>query len=713
MASFVHQLAQELDVKATSVEAAIGLLDEGATVPFIARYRKERTGGLTDDHLRTLNERLIYLRALDDRRQTILDQIKSQGKLTDRLARDIQSATTKSELEDLYLPFRPKRRTKGQAAIEAGLEPLAKRLFKDQNLDPAAVAEAFRNPDADYGTAEEVLDGAQFILMEHLAERATILAECRRLMQRSAMVTAVLVKGKEQAGAKFADYFNYHEPLGRIPSHRALAVFRAKREGVLRLSLQAEGGQEVIARHLRFRDQGRPGDAWLGRVIEQTWRQKVRPHLETELLGDLRERADDDAIRVFAVNLKDLLLAAPAGARRVMGLDPGLRTGVKWVVVDETGKLLDHGVIFPHVPKREWSQSKQRLERLIEQHRVSLVSIGNGTGSRETDQLVAELEREHPQLGFQRAMVSEAGASVYSASALAAEEFPDLDVSYRGAVSIARRIQDPLAELVKIDPKSIGVGQYQHDVNQTKLANRLAEVVEDCVNAVGVDANTASAALLTHVSGLNKTLAQNLVTYRDQHGAFTHRRQLLDIPRFGARTFELAAGFLRIQGGNQPLDASAVHPESYPLVDHIADSCGLSLQQLIGNTSVLQSIKAQDFVGPNWGLPTIQDVLSELDKPGRDPRPEFKTAEFKAGVETIDDLENGMRLEGVVTNVTHFGAFVDVGVHQDGLVHISQMANHFVRDPHEVVKAGDVVQVRVESVDLARRRIALSMKTVG
>ncbi len=714
----VQQIANELAVAASSVQAAIALLDEGATVPFIARYRKEQTGGLSDDHLRVLSDRLVYLRALDERKQSIIEQIKSQGLLTDDLLNQLNRTNTKTELEDLYLPYKPKRRTKGQKAIEAGLEPLAKKLFADQQLNPAIEAKPFVNAELGYGQVDEVLKGAQAILIERLSERAAIIAECRRMTKQRGLLVAKVAKGKEEEGRKFSDYFEYQEAIGKIPSHRALAIFRANREGILKISIQLNvpksspnPGEDIIARHLKFQDRDRAGDAWMSQVIDQTWRLKIRPHLETEFLGELRERSEAEAIDVFAFNLKDLLLAAPAGARRVMGLDPGLRTGVKLVVVDETGQLLGHAVIFPHVPKREWTQAKETLVALIKKYSVSLICVGNGTGGRETDQLIAEVELENPELDVEHVMVSESGASVYSASALAADEFPNLDVSYRGAVSIARRVQDPLAELVKIDPKSIGVGQYQHDVNQNQLAARLDAVVEDCVNAVGVDVNTASVALLTHVSGLNKTLAQNLVDLRNEQGAFRNRKQLMHIPRFGQRTFELAAGFLRIRGGNQPLDSSAVHPESYQLVDRIAESCGSSLKQLIGNSNVLKKLNAQEFVNANSGLPTVLDVINELDKPGRDPRPSFVTATFSAGITDIKNLKSGLRLEGVVTNVTHFGAFVDIGVHQDGLVHISQLADHFVKDPRDVVKTGDVVQVRVESVDIERRRIALSMKS--
>jgi len=721
MSQIINQIAQELNAQPNQVSAAVQLLDDGATVPFVARYRKEATGGLDDTQLRTLEQRLGYLREMEDRRQTILHSIEEQGKLSDALRRQILEADSKTRLEDLYLPYRPKRRTKGQIAIEAGLEPLAERLLADPSLDPIQEATAFINADAGIADAKAALDGAKFILMERFAEDAELLGKLRDHLTRHCALESRMVAGQEQVGAKFSDYFSYSEALARIPSHRALALLRGRNEGVLQLGLnpapQAEeegAGQrqmeELIAGHLGLQFRNRPGDAWLATVVQWTWRVKLALQLETELIGQLRERAEADAIQVFAHNLKDLLMAAPAGGKATLGLDPGLRTGVKVAVVDGNSKLLETATIYPHVPQKQWDKSLHTLAQLCQRHRVGLISIGNGTASRETDKLAAELIKLHPELKLTKIMVSEAGASVYSASELAAAEFPELDVSLRGAVSIARRLQDPLAELVKIDPKSIGVGQYQHDVNQSQLARQLDAVVEDCVNAVGVDVNTASAPLLARVSGLSRTLAQNVVGYRDEHGSFQSRSELKKVPRLGPKAFEQCAGFMRIRGGKNPLDASAVHPEAYPLVKRILTDTGLPVAQLIGNSQLLAGLEPQRFTDETFGVPTVRDILRELDKPGRDPRPDFKTATFKEGVETLADLTEGMVLEGVVTNVTNFGAFVDIGVHQDGLVHISALTDRFVSDPREVVKAGDIVKVKVLQVDLPRKRIGLTMR---
>lgn len=712
-----ERLAEELGAREAQVSAAVGLLDEGATVPFIARYRKEVTGGLDDTQLRTLEERLRYLRELEERRSTVLDSIREQGKLTGELEQSILAAQTKQTLEDLYTPYKPKRRTKAQIAREAGLEPLALGLLADPALDPET--EAAKYVDADKGVADvkAALDGARQILMEKLAEDAELIGELREFLWEQGMLGSRVVAGKEGEGAKFADYFAYHEPIKKVPSHRALALFRGRNEGVLNVDLDVpvEEGHEHpcvarIARSAGIEYRGRAADAWLRETAVWTWKLKVHTKLEVDLKLRLREAAEEEAIKVFAKNLRDLLLAAPAGPRATLGLDPGLRTGVKVAVVDQTGKLVDTATIYPHAPRNQWDQSLAVLAVLAQKHNVELVAIGNGTASRETDKLAAELIKRHPQLKLQKLVVSEAGASVYSASELAAQEFPELDVSLRGAVSIARRLQDPLAELVKIEPKSIGVGQYQHDVNQSQLARSLDAVVEDCVNAVGVDVNTASAALLTRVSGLNASLAKNVVAFREAHGAFRDRRQLMQVPRLGEKAFEQAAGFLRIMHGDNPLDASAVHPEAYPVVERIAAKSGRELRTLIGDSGFLKGLKPQDYTDERFGVPTVTDILKELDKPGRDPRPEFKTAEFREGVEDLKDLEPGMLLEGVVTNVTNFGAFVDIGVHHDGLVHISALAEKFVKDPREVVKAGDVVKVKVLEVDLNRRRIALTMR---
>ena len=723
MQSIASRIASELQVGENQVTAAIQLLDEGATVPFISRYRKEVTGGLDDTQMRSLEERLNYIRELEDRRKSILASIEEQGKLTPELKQAINLAETKTRLEDLYLPFKVKRRTKGQIAIEAGLEPLADSLYSDPSQNPEQTAAAFVNPELGIADTKAALDGAKFILMERFSEDAELLGRLRQFMSDEANITAALVSGKdkepgkEQAAAKFKDYFEHSEPLNSTPSHRALAMFRARREGFIsiRVDLITEEGlghpcESMIARQVKIENLGRPADEWLAEVVRWTWRIKLHTHLETDLLGSLRERADLDAINVFSINLKDLILAAPAGQKATIGLDPGLRTGVKVAVVDSTGKLLDHTAIFPTAPQRKTHEAEAILTHFCEKYQVQLIAIGNGTGSRETESFVLDMLKNNKALKAQAVMVNEAGASIYSASEFAAKEFPDLDVTIRGAVSIARRLQDPLAELVKIDPKSIGVGQYQHDVSQVKLARSLDTVIEDCVNAVGVEVNTASSALLRRVSGLSQTIADNIVDYRDQQGAFKSREQLKLVSRFGERTFEQAAGFLRIANADNPLDASAVHPETYSVVERIAEANKTTQQALVGNSQLLRKLDPANYVDTQFGLPTITDILSELDKPGRDPRPEFKTATFREGIETIKDLAPAMLLEGVVTNVTNFGAFVDVGVHQDGLVHISAIANRFVKDPHEVVKTGDIVKVKVMEVDVARKRIALSMR---
>lgn len=708
-------IAEELKVKVSQVETAILLLDEGATVPFIARYRKEATGGLDDGQLRYLSERLLYLRELDERRSVVIESIREQGKLTPELENSILAADTKTRLEDLYLPFRPKRRTKAQLAIEAGLEPLAQALWKDPALDPEEQAKQFLNPEAGIADTAAALEGARHILMEHFAEDADLINELREYLWQHAVIQSTGSSKKKEAISKFSDYFNYSEAIKKIPSHRALALFRGRRESVLQVSLtlpeaDALYGENKVAHHFNVENKGRLADSWLLDTVRMTWKIKLFTKLELELMTRLRELADEEAIKVFSRNLRDLLLAAPAGPRVTIGLDPGIRTGVKVVAVDATGKLLDYSVIFPFAPQNEWHQSIADLAKLVVKHQVNLISIGNGTGSRETERLVSDLIKMYPDLNLSKIVVSEAGASVYSASELAAKEFPDLDVTLRGAVSIARRVQDPLAELVKIEAKAIGVGQYQHDVNQTRLARCLEGVVEDCVNAVGVDINTASAALLSHVSGLNEALAKNIVQYRDEHGAFKNRNQLKEVNRMGEKAFQQAAGFLRIMQGENPLDASCVHPEAYPLVERIVADQQLDILQLIGNKKALESVNAEKYADENYGLPTIKDILRELEKPGRDPRPEFKTAQFKEGVEQISDLEEGMILEGVVSNVTNFGAFVDIGVHQDGLVHISAMTNKFITDPRAVVKAGDIITVKVVEIDKERKRIGLSMK---
>ena len=717
MLAVAAMIAQELNAKVSQVETAIRLLDDGATVPFIARYRKEATAGLDDTQLRLIAERLHYLRDLDERRVLVLQTIREQDKLTKELERAILSADTKTRLEDLYLPYRPKRRTKALLAKEAGLEPLAQALLQNPALIPEIYAAEFVNPEAGIDSASAALEGARQILMELFAEDADLLNELRHYLWQHVVLTSVGVKNKAKdkkgIASKFADYFSYAEPINKIPSHRALALFRGRRESVLQLSLSlpdATYGEQRIASYFKITEQQRPADSWLMETIRMTWKAKLFTKLELELFSRLRELADEEAIHVFACNLRDLLLAAPAGPQITIGLDPGIRTGVKVVVVDITGKLLDYTTVFPLAPQNEWHQAIAALAKLAAKYHVNLISIGNGTGSRETERLVADMIKMYPDLKLAKVMVSEAGASVYSASELAAKEFPDLDVTLRGAVSIARRLQDPLAELVKIEPKSIGVGQYQHDVNQSRLARCLEGVVEDCVNAVGVDVNTASVALLMHVSGLNEPLAKNLVQYRDEHGAFINREQIKNVARMGEKTFQQAAGFLRIMNGDNPLDASCVHPEAYPLVERILADKGVDIRQTIGNREVLRSVNAAEYIDEQYGLPTVNDILLELEKPGRDPRPEFKTASFKEGIEDISHLQAGMILEGVVSNVTNFGAFVDIGVHQDGLVHISAMTNRFITDPRAIVKAGDVVTVKVVEVDKERRRISLTMR---
>ena len=711
-----QKIATELNVRSEQVNAAIALLDEGSTVPFISRYRKEATGGLDDLQLRDLELRLRYLREMDDRVETIVASIKEQEKLTPALEKQIRNAETKTELEDLYLPYKKKRRTKAMIAIEAGLEPLADKLFADPTLDPQAQATEFIGEG--FEDTKAALDGARDILMERFSEDAALMGRLRNhLWDNGELRSSVVEKNKADA-AKFTDYFDYSERLNKIPSHRALAVFRGRKEGFLSVEIGSAGLESgatdpcegMVATHFGIENKGRLADKWLSEVITWTWRIKLIYRLETDLLGQLREQSDDEAIRVFTENMKAILLAPPAGNKVTLGLDPGLRTGVKVCVVDHTGKFIEDTAIYPHQPRNQWDESISVLAKLAKKHGVELIAIGNGTASRETDKLVGDLIKLHKELKLDKAMVSEAGASVYSASDIAREEFPDLDVTVRGAISIARRLQDPLAELVKLDPKSIGVGQYQHDVSQFKLGQSLNTVVEDCVNAVGVDVNMASAALLKQVSGLSSSIANNIVEYRNQHGEFKNRRDLKEVPRFGAKSYEQAAGFLRIVNGDNPLDASAVHPESYSVVKKIGSANKKKITEMMGDHSFLSQLNPADYTDEKFGLPTVTDILAELEKPGRDPRPEFKTAEFKDGVESMKDLKAGMRLEGVITNVTNFGAFVDVGVHQDGLVHISALSNHFVKDPHTVVKTGDVVKVKVMEVDLQRKRIALTMR---
>ncbi|WP_417520508.1 Tex family protein [Marinobacter sp.] len=720
MNSIFRRIADELGVREQQVNATVALLDEGSTVPFIARYRKEVTGSLDDSQLRTLEERLRYLRELEDRRGTILKSIEEQGKLTDELRDNIQDADTKNRLEDLYLPYKPKRRTKAQIAREAGLEPLADSLYNDPTQDPDSIAKGYINADAGVADTKAALDGARYILMERFAEDAELLGELRDFIWQQGQLKVTVIEGKENEGAKFRDYFDHVEPLKKVPSHRALAILRGRNEGVLSYTLvvgdadedrrQPHPAEQRIAARYNIRDKGRAADKWLSEVVRWTWRVKLSTQIETDLMAQVREAAETEAINVFAANLKDLLLLAPAGPRPTLGLDPGLRTGVKVAVIDGTGQVVGHGSIFPHAPKNQWDSSIEKLAAWCREYRIELVAIGNGTASRETEKLVGDLSKRYPELKLARIVVSESGASIYSASEFASKELPDLDVTIRGAVSIARRLQDPLAELVKIEPKSIGVGQYQHDVSQVQLSRSLDAVVEDCVNGVGVDLNTASAPLLSRVSGLNHTIAQNIIEYRNQNGVFRNRKQLLKVARLGNRTFEQAAGFLRIASGENALDRSSVHPEAYGIVEAIAAKNNRKVEGIIGDAAFLRGLNPQDYVTDQFGLPTIRDILSELEKPGRDPRPEFRFASFEDGVETLGDLVPGMILEGSVTNVTNFGAFVDIGVHQDGLVHISALSHTFVKDPREVVKAGDIVKVKVMEVDIPRKRIALTMR---
>jgi len=719
MTSIVQQIAKELEVKLPQVEAAINLLDEGATVPFIARYRKEKTQGLTDTHLRQLEQRLQYLRELEDRRVVILKNIEQQSLLTDALKQQILSADSKTRLEDLYLPFKPKRRTKGQIAIEAGIKPLADKLLVDLSLHPEKEAQGYINPSLGFSEVSEVLAGASAILIEQLAEQAELILAIRNYLQKYAFLTSKVVKTKQKEATKYKDYFEHSEKFNSVPSHRALAMFRGKNEGFLRLALTAspqreiplkDDGERLIREHLNLILNSQPAASFLREMITQAWKQKLLPTLETEFFGQLKEIAEKSAIGVFANNLKDLLMAAPAGDKVTLALDPGLRTGCKLAVVDATGKLLHTSTIFPHEPQNNWDKSVRTLVNLVRQHKVELIAIGNGTASRETDKLAGEAIKSLDGLAVKKIIVSEAGASVYSASELAANEFPDVDVSLRGAISIGRRLQDPMAELVKIEPKSIGVGQYQHDVSQSALSRTLEGVVEDCVNAVGVDLNSASVALLSKIAGLNKTIATNIVTYRNEHGKFKDRKTLLKVARLGPKAFEQAAGFLRITDGTNPIERSGVHPETYPLVEDICQQLNASIDDIIGNETMVATVNSNSFSGGEFGELTINDVLAELAKPGRDPRGDFKTASFKAGVETIADLKEGMILEGVISNVANFGAFVDVGVHQDGLVHISALTNKFVSDPRDVVKAGDIVKVKVTEVDVTRKRISLTMR---
>ncbi|GAB3106020.1 Tex family protein [Streptomyces calidiresistens] len=714
------RIAEELAVAEGQVVAAVGLLDGGATVPFVARYRKEATGGLDDAQLRTLEERLRYLRELEERRTAILESIREQGKLDEALETAIRAAETKARLEDIYLPFKPKRRTKAQIAREAGLEPLADGLLTDPSVEPTAAAAAFVDAERGVPDVDAALAGARSILVERFGEDADLIGELRERMWNRGRLIARVRPGKEEAGAKYSDYFDVAERVAELPSHRALAMFRGEKEDILDLALEPEAGEDgepesaayerAVAHRFGIVDRGRPGDTWLAETVRWAWRTRILVHLGIDLRSRLRAAAEDAAVGVFAANLRDLLLAAPAGTRAVLGLDPGLRTGVKVAVVDATGKVVDTDTVYPHAPQRKWDQALERLGELAARHRVELVAIGNGTASRETDRLAADLIARHPELNLTKTLVSEAGASVYSASAFASRELPELDVSLRGAVSIARRLQDPLAELVKIDPKSIGVGQYQHDLSETKLSRSLDAVVEDCVNGVGVEVNTASAPLLARVSGIGSGLAENIVAHRDENGPFRSRKELRNVARLGPKAFEQCAGFLRVRGGEDPLDASSVHPEAYPVVRRIAERTGTDVAGLIGNTAVLRGLRPEDFTDDTFGVPTVTDILRELEKPGRDPRPAFRTARFKEGVEKIGDLEPGMVLEGVVSNVAAFGAFVDIGVHQDGLVHVSAMSEKFVSDPREVVKPGDVVRVRVLDVDIPRKRISLTLR---
>lgn len=713
--NIVQKIAAELSIKSQQVDAVIELLDGGATVPFISRYRKEATGGLDDTQLRLFQERLGYLRELQERRTTILKSISEQGKLTAELEKSILETDNKSTLEDLYLPYKPKRRTKAQIAREAGLEPLATTLLEDPSQHPEQLAASYLNVENGIATVKDALDGARQILMEVFSEHAGLLGSLRQYVWDHGALKSEVIAGKEVEGNKFTDYFAYTEPVKKVPSHRALAILRGQREEILYMNLvltdeQTSHCQSEVQQCFGVVDKKRPADAWLVETVNMTWRIRIFLKIELDLLMQLRLAAEEEAIKVFSNNLKHLLMAAPAGPHVTLALDPGLRTGVKAVVIDSTGKLLANTTIFPHAPRNDWEASLKTLHQLCIEHNVSLISIGNGTASRETDKLVLDLKKKYPNLQLTSIVVSEAGASVYSASELAAKEFPSLDVTYRGAVSIGRRLQDPLAELIKIDPKSIGVGQYQHDVNQVRLSRALRSVMEDCVNAVGVDINTASVPLLACIAGLNETVAGNIVAYREQHGAFKNRSQLKKIPRLGDKAFEQSAGFLRIANGDNPLDASAVHPEAYTIVESILNKQGKGIKEIVGNTAVIRSLRPADYITPQFGLPTVTDILRELEKPGRDPRPEFKTAVFKEGIETLKDLTAGMILEGVVTNVANFGAFVDIGVHQDGLVHISMLADRFVKDPNEVVKVGDIVKVKIMEVDVARKRIQLSMR---
>jgi uncharacterized protein len=715
--SIEGRIAEELGVRERQVRAAVELLDGGSTVPFIARYRKEATETLDDAQLRTIEERLRYLRELEERRTAILESVREQGKLTDELEARIRGAETKARLEDVYLPFKPKRRTKAQIAREAGLEPLAEGLLGDPGVEPLAAAASFVDAEKGVADAQAALDGARAILTERFSEDADLIGELRERMWVRGRLAAKVREGKEEAGAKFADYFDFAEPFTELPSHRVLAMLRGEKEEVLDLVLEPEepvdgrsSYEGIVANRFGIADRGRPADKWLLDTVRWAWRTRILVHLGIDLRLRLRTAAEDEAVRVFAANLRDLLLAAPAGTRPTIGLDPGFRTGVKVAVVDATGKVVATDVIHPHVPANRWDEAIAKLARLAKEHAVELVAIGNGTASRETDKLAGDLIARHPELNLTKVMVSEAGASVYSASAFASQELPDMDVSLRGAVSIARRLQDPLAELVKIDPKSIGVGQYQHDLSEVKLSRSLDAVVEDCVNGVGVDVNTASAPLLARVSGITSGLAENIVAHRDGNGPFRSRRDLKKVPRLGPKAYEQCAGFLRIRGGDDPLDASSVHPEAYPVVRRMVKASGQEVASLIGNTAVLRSLRPQDFVDETFGLPTVGDILKELEKPGRDPRPAFRTAVFKEGVEKISDLSSGMILEGVVTNVAAFGAFVDVGVHQDGLVHVSAMSKTFVKDPRDVVKPGDIVKVKVLDVDIPRKRISLTLR---
>ncbi|MFF2510949.1 Tex family protein [Streptomyces sp. NPDC058086] len=717
--SIEGRIAEELGVRERQVKAAVDLLDGGSTVPFIARYRKEATEMLDDAQLRTLEERLRYLRELEERRTAILESVREQGKLTEEVEAQIRGAETKARLEDIYLPFKPKRRTKAQIAREAGLEPLAEGLLGDPSVDPLAAATAFVDADKGVADPQAALDGARSILTERFSEDADLIGELRERMWVRGRLAAKVRDGKEEAGAKFADYFDFAEPFKELPSHRILAMLRGEKEEVLDLVLEPEEPSEqpgpssyegIVAHHFQIADRGRPGDKWLTDTVRWAWRTRILVHLGIDLRLRLRTAAEDEAVNVFAANLRDLLLAAPAGTRATLGLDPGFRTGVKVAVVDATGKVVATDVIYPHVPANKWDEAIAKLARLAKEHAVELIAIGNGTASRETDKLAGELITKHPELNLTKVMVSEAGASVYSASAFASQELPDMDVSLRGAVSIARRLQDPLAELVKIDPKSIGVGQYQHDLSEVKLSRSLDTVVEDCVNGVGVDVNTASAPLLARVSGITSGLAENIVAHRDANGPFTSRTTLKNVARLGPKAYEQCAGFLRIRGGDDPLDASSVHPEAYPVVRRMVKTAGNEVASLIGNTGVLRSLRPTDFVDETFGLPTVTDILKELEKPGRDPRPAFKTATFKEGVEKISDLASGMVLEGVVTNVAAFGAFVDIGVHQDGLVHVSAMSKTFVKDPRDVVKPGDIVKVKVLEIDIPRKRISLTLR---